>query len=120
MITRGEDYAFARPSLTAQKLRRLELRAGAPSRRGQKGTTHAYSLKDARDRERQITEQAEHAYRQLVADWQAKAPGGRKMGVAAANGARLKRPSNGATAARQAPAPKPALRSGVDHAQPEA
>src|SRR6476619_3209863 len=27
LITKGEDYAFARPSLTAQKLRRLELRA---------------------------------------------------------------------------------------------
>jgi transposase len=34
MITKGEDYAFARPSLTAQKLRALELRAGMPSRRG--------------------------------------------------------------------------------------
>ena len=39
-----------------------------------------------------------------------------KEGVAAANGARLSRPSDGATAARQAPAPDPALRSGVDHA----
>jgi transposase len=38
MIERGEDYAFARPSLTEKKLRKLELRAGMPSRRGQKGT----------------------------------------------------------------------------------
>ena len=29
MIERGEDYAFARPSLTDKKLRALELRAGA-------------------------------------------------------------------------------------------
>jgi transposase len=36
MIERGEDYAYARPSLTAQKLRALELKAGMPSRRGQK------------------------------------------------------------------------------------
>ena len=28
MIERGEDYAFARPSLTDKKLRALELRAG--------------------------------------------------------------------------------------------
>jgi hypothetical protein len=28
MLTRQEDYAFARPSLTAHKLRELELRAG--------------------------------------------------------------------------------------------
>ena len=37
LIAKGEDYTFARPSLTAQKLRRLELRAGMPSKRGQKG-----------------------------------------------------------------------------------
>ena len=117
MIARGEDYAFARPSLTAKKLRALELQAGMPARRGQKGRAAGYSLKDVRAREKQMAEHAERAYRQLVADWQAKAPQPR-VGVAAANGARLSRPSNGATAARQASAPEPALRSGVDHAHP--
>jgi transposase len=116
MITRGEDYAFARPSLTANKLRALELKAGMPSRRGQKGTASGYSLKDVRAREKALAEQAERAYAQMVADWQAKAPTNRNVGVAAANGARLSRPSNGATAARQEQAPDPALRSGVDHA----
>lgn len=115
LITKGEDYAFARPSLTAQKLRRLELRAGMPSKRGQKGNAAGYSLKAVRARENALNEQAEQAYRQLVADWQAKAPK-RESGVAAANGARLSRPSDGATAARQDSAPDPALRSGVDHA----
>jgi transposase len=115
MLTRGQDYAFARPSLTAQKLRRLELRAGMPSHRGQKGRAAAYSLREVRRRERQLAEQAEHAYRQLVADWQAKAPARASEGVAAANGARLSRPSTG-QAARQDSAPDPALRSGVDHA----
>jgi transposase len=33
LITRGEDYAYGRPSLLTQKLRKLELRAGMPSRR---------------------------------------------------------------------------------------
>jgi transposase len=112
MITRGEDYAFARPSLTAKKLRALELKAGLPSRRGQKGTAAAYSLKDVRAREKALAEQAERAYAQMVADWQAKPP---KTGVAAANGARLSRPSAG-QAARQEQAPDPALRSGGDHA----
>ena len=116
MIARGEDYAFARPSLTAKKLRALELQAGMPARRGQKGRAAGYSLKDVRAREKQMAEQAERAYRQLVADWQAKAPTTKTVGVAAANGARLSRPSDGATAARQASAPEPALRSGVDHA----
>jgi hypothetical protein len=31
MLTRGQDYAHQQPSLTAKKLRRLELAAGAPS-----------------------------------------------------------------------------------------
>jgi transposase len=119
LITKGEDYAFARPSLTAQKLRRLELRAGMPSRRGQKGKAAGYSLKEVRARENALNEQAEQAYRQVVADWQAKAPN-REAGVAAANGARLSRPSDGAAAARQDSAPDPALRSGVDHAHSEA
>jgi transposase len=88
LIIKGEDYAFQRPSLTAQKLRALELRAGMPSRRGQKRKAASYSLKQVRARERALTEQAERAYRQLVADWQAKAPA-RKESVAAANGARL-------------------------------
>jgi transposase len=99
LIVRGEDYAYGRPSLTDKKLRALELRAGMPSRRGQKGKAAAYSLKQVRRRERELAEQAEQAYRQLVADWQAKAPK-RKTGVAAANGARLQRPSTG-QAARQ-------------------
>ena len=115
LVTKGEDYAFARPSLTAQKLRRLELRAGMPAKRGRKGKAAGYSLKEVRARENALNEQAEQAYRQVVADWQAKAPK-RDSGVAAANGARPSRPSNGATAARQDSAPDPALRSGVDHA----
>jgi transposase len=99
LIVRGEDYAYGRPSLTDKKLRALELRAGLPSRRGQKGKAAAYSLKQVRRRERELAEQAEQAYRQLVADWQAKAPK-KEKGVAAATGARLQRPSTG-QAARQ-------------------
>ena len=119
MIERGEDYAYARPSLTEKKLRALELRAGMPSRRGQKGKAAAYSLKDTRRLEREIAEQGERAYRQLVADWQANRLQKTKPGVAAANGTRLKGPSAG-QAARQASVPEPALRSGVDHAHQQA
>jgi transposase len=118
LITKGEDYAFGRPSLTEQKLRKLELRAGMPSRKGQKGRSAAYNLKEVRRRERELAEQGEQAYRQLVADWQAKAPKP-KPGVAATNGTRVSRPSVG-QAARQASVPDPALRSGVDHALTEA
>jgi transposase len=117
MIERGEDYAFARQSLTDKKLRALELRAGLPARRGQKGNAANYSLKEVRRRELALAEQAEHAYRQQITDWQARGP--TKTGVAAANGTRLKRPSAG-QAARQASVPEPALRSGVDHAHRQA
>jgi hypothetical protein len=115
MIERSEDYAFARQSLTDKKMRALELRAGMPPRRGQKANAANYSLKEVRRRELELAEQAEHAYPQQVAGWQAKAPAKNKPGVAAANGTRLNRPSAG-QAARQASVPEPALRSGVDHA----
>lgn len=88
LISKGEDYAYGRPSLLAQKLRRLELRAGMPSRRGQRGSTHAYNLKEVRARERALSEQGEIAYKQLVADWQAKRPAVR-AGAGAATGERL-------------------------------
>jgi transposase len=114
LITKDQDYAFARPSLTEKKLRTLELRAGMPAQNGKKGKAAAHNLTEIRRRELAISQQAENAYRQLVADWQANAPA-RRPGVAAANGTRLKRPSAG-QAARQASVPEPALRSGVDHA----
>lgn len=115
MITKNRDYAFARPSLTAKKHRALELKAGKPPRRGQKGAASGYSLKDVRARERDLADQAERAYTQMVADWQANAP---KTGVAAANGARLSRPSAGHAARQFGVRRSGALRSGIDHAQP--
>ena len=118
LVIKSEDYAFARPSLTEKKLRKLELRAGMPSHRGRKGNSAAYNLKEVRRRERELAEQAEQSYRQLVADWQANAPV-KKSGVAAANGTRLQTPSEG-QAARQASVPDPALRCGVDHTHAEA
>jgi transposase len=88
LIINDEDYAFQRPSLTQKKLRALELRAGLPSRRGQKGPAAAYSLKEVRRRERELAEQGEHAYRRLVANWQANKPA-RRTGAGAATGERL-------------------------------
>jgi len=74
LVVGEQDYAFARPSLTDKKLRALQLRAGMPPRRGPKGPAAAYSRKEVRRRERALTEQAEVAYRQLVAGWQPKRP----------------------------------------------
>jgi transposase len=37
LLGRGEDYAYARPAMTRNKIRRLELLAGAPAQKGRKG-----------------------------------------------------------------------------------
>lgn len=103
LLTRGEDYAYGRPSLTSHKLRQIELLAGAEHRRGQRGRTTAYRNVELRDRERQLTAQAEQAYRRFVADWQQTRP----KGAGAAPG-RASSGSQGA-AARRASAPGPAL-----------
>ena len=63
MLSRGEDHAYARPSLVTQKRRTLELRAGAPPRRGQRGSTHRHNLKEVREAERAMSAQAEPATR---------------------------------------------------------
>lgn len=41
LVTKDQDYAFARPGLVAHKQRKLELSAGAPSRRGNFGAPGA-------------------------------------------------------------------------------
>ena len=97
LLSRGEDYAFARPSLVRRKLRTLELKAGAP--RAKPGP-NANPVWDTRSEaaERRLAEHAETAYRRLVADWQASGP---KAGAGATPERASRRPSKG-KAARQA------------------
>lgn len=68
LLTRSEDYAYAQPSLTAKKLRRLELAAGAPKRSGGAGIWS--TNKAMREAEQALARQAEAAYERTVADWQ--------------------------------------------------
>ena len=97
LLTRGEDYAFARPSLVRRKLRTLELKAGAPP--AKPGPRRNPVWKTANDdAERQLAERAETAYRRLVADWRASGP---KAGAGATPERASQRPSKG-KAARQA------------------
>jgi len=82
LLTRGEDYAFAQPSLTTKKMRRLELAAGAPRRQGAR---NVWSTNQAmRGAERELALQAQRAYERTVADWQAATPA--KVGASAAPG----------------------------------
>jgi transposase len=96
LMIKGEDYAFALPSLVAHKRRKLELRAGLPAHRGQKGRSASYSLKAVRAAERELAGQAEAAYRTMVAGWQPTRPTGKAsarkkvaVGADASNGTRL-------------------------------
>ena len=68
LLSRGEDYAFARPAMTRNKIRRLELLAGAPPQKGRHGIAGGKS-KAVFDAERELSRQAEAAYRRLVSDW---------------------------------------------------
>jgi transposase len=99
MLTREEDYAFGRPAKTRNKIRQLELAAGAPSQKGRKGIAGGKS-KQVFDAERELSRQAEAAYRRLVNDWQAT--GTAKVGAGATPGRASQRPSKG-KAARQTP-----------------
>ncbi|MDP8908162.1 MAG: IS110 family transposase [Chloroflexota bacterium] len=69
LLTRGEDYAWARPALQARKMRSLELRAGLPRQHGQRGAAYDYNIRGIRERERRAVEHAEIAYRRLTEGW---------------------------------------------------
>ena len=99
MLTREEDYAFGRPAKTRNKIRQLELAAGAPSQKGRKGIAGGKS-KQVFDAERELSRQAEVAYRRLVNDWQVSGP--KQVGAGATPGRASQRPSKG-KAARQTP-----------------
>jgi transposase len=107
LLTRREDYAYAQPSLTQKKLRRLEVRAGAPSLKGT--PTGVFATRERmRKAERQLAAQAEAAYRRTVADWQRTAAQKEEKGAGATPGRASSGPSSG-QAARQEAAPDPAL-----------
>ena len=99
LLTRSEDYAFAQPSLTNKKLRRLELAAGAPRWQGGRGV---WSTNDAmRHAERELALQAQRAYERTVKT------GNRRR--ASATPGRASSGSSKEQVARQTPRPKSAL-----------
>ena len=79
LLSKEEDYAWARPALVAWKRRRLELQAGEPSRRGgnKPGPASEYSLRQVRDRERHWLGMAEEEYRRFATAWREQPPPGR-------------------------------------------
>jgi transposase len=100
LLTSNQDYAFARPAMTRSKVRRLELLAGAPAQKGRKGIAGGKS-KAVFEAERELSRQAEAAYRRLISDWQASGPANAGAGATPGR-ASVVRPSKG-KAARQTP-----------------
>ncbi|MDQ5833040.1 MAG: IS110 family transposase [Actinomycetota bacterium] len=109
LLSRGEDFAHQQPSLTAKKLRLLEIRAGAPTLKGKRTGTWA-TRQRMRQAERELAQQAEASYKRMVSDWQAARPekatpaGPAEVGASVTPGRASNRPSKG-KAARQTTSP---------------
>jgi transposase len=105
LLTRETAYAYAQPSLTKKKLRRLELTAGHPRNTPQAaGIWHANDA--VRQAERELARQAEAAYARTVRDYHAAQAN--KAGASATPG----RASQGRQSGKQrgkASVPNPAL-----------
>src|SRR5438067_1277055 len=63
MLSRGEDYAFACPSLTREKIRKLELMTGAERQKGKR--IGGWVTKEQHRLDKEPAAQAELAYRRL-------------------------------------------------------
>jgi transposase len=103
LLTKEEDYAFERPTLTRRKVLGLELKAKDGRRSWPSG--HALGTKQDRAREAEFALQVETAYRRLVADWQPKGP---RSGAGATRGRASQKPPSGKQRGR-ASVPNPAL-----------
>lgn len=77
LLTKQEDYAWARPALVAMKERHMQIKAGAKSCRGgnASGPARDYSIKELRGKERAWVEQAENAYTRFIDAWSEKPKG---------------------------------------------
>jgi transposase len=68
LLTRGEDYAYQMPLVTKKKLRKIELKAGAPRQRA--GWNLAGPNREERRKlERESAQAAQTAYERNITDW---------------------------------------------------
>ncbi len=86
LLTKQEDYAFGSPSAVRAKVRKAELQAGAPRRKGRLDGTRISPTVAERDAEKELAARAEAGYRRLTADWQASRPPKQKLGAGATSG----------------------------------
>lgn len=69
MLTKATDYIWVRPALMSRKIRAVELRAGAPANRAQRGAAYDYNIPDKRAAERTRVEHAEAHYLRFTGGW---------------------------------------------------
>ena len=75
MLSKEEDYLWARPALVANKLRAMELQAGRPQQKGNsRRPAYAYNVKALREQEIPLARQAELSYKRFVAAWRPRPP----------------------------------------------
>jgi transposase len=81
LLTKEEDYLWARPALVANKLRAMELQAGKPQKKGnRRGPAYAYNVKELRKQETRVAKQAERSYEHFVERWRPRPPKDRVRG----------------------------------------
>lgn len=81
LLTKEEDYLWARPALVANKRRSMELQAGRPQKKGNKrGPAYAYNVKALREQEMRIAEHAERSYEHFVDQWRTRPSQGKARG----------------------------------------
>jgi transposase len=77
VLTKEQDYLWARPALVANKTRAMELQAGLPQKKGnQPGPAYAYNVKALRDQELELAKRAERNYARFVDRWRTRPPKG--------------------------------------------
>jgi hypothetical protein len=75
LLTKGEDYQWARPAMVANKTRAMQLQVGHPQQKGsRRGPAYAYNVKALRDREMMVAAQAERSYERSVVQWKPRRP----------------------------------------------
>lgn len=75
LLTKEEDYLWARPSLVAHMVCGMELQAGKPQKKGNsRGPAYAYKVRELRNQEMRVAEQAQKGYEHLVEVWRPHPP----------------------------------------------
>ena len=113
LLSRGEDYAFTRPSLLGEKIQRAELLTGAQRRQGHRNPVRVFATPEQHRLEKQLAAQAETAYQRLVQDWQPTI--NKRAGVT--TGRASSQPAKG-KAARQTREPQRSALRYVSHPHP--